>query len=67
MPELPEVETFVRALRRPLVGRTIVGATNDWPRHIVAPLPDELAARIASYELAFKMQMSAPEATDISG
>ncbi|MBP6788309.1 MAG: bifunctional DNA-formamidopyrimidine glycosylase/DNA-(apurinic or apyrimidinic site) lyase [Candidatus Promineofilum sp.] len=47
MPELPEVETFVRALRRPLVGRTIVGATNDWPRHIVAPLPDELAARIA--------------------
>ena len=47
MPELPEVETFVRALRRPLVGRTIIGATNDWPRHIVAPLPDELAARIA--------------------
>jgi len=27
----------------------------------------ELAARIASYELAFRMQMSAPEATDISG
>jgi hypothetical protein len=26
----------------------------------------ELAARIASYELAFKMQMAAPEATDIS-
>jgi hypothetical protein len=26
----------------------------------------ELAARIASYELAFRMQMSAPEATDIS-
>ena len=27
----------------------------------------ELAARIASYELGFRMQMSAPEATDISG
>src|SRR6476646_2449995 len=26
----------------------------------------ELAARIASYELAFRMQMSAPEATDVS-
>jgi len=27
----------------------------------------ELAARIASYELAFRMQMAAPEATDYSG
>lgn len=27
----------------------------------------ELAARIASYELGFRMQMAAPEATDISG
>jgi len=27
----------------------------------------DLAARIKSYELAFRMQMSAPEATDISG
>lgn len=27
----------------------------------------ELAARMASYELAFRMQMSAPEATDITG
>jgi len=26
----------------------------------------ELSARIASYELAFRMQMSAPEATDVS-
>ena len=47
MPELPEVETFVRALRRPLLGRTIVGVANDWPRHIAVPPPDELAARIA--------------------
>ena len=37
-------------------------------RHLAARNGDsELAARIASYELAFRMQMSAPEATDISG
>ena len=36
-------------------------------RHLDARNHDsELAARIASYELAFRMQMSAPEATDIS-
>ena len=37
-------------------------------RHLEARRHDaELAARIASYELAFRMQMSAPEATNISG
>src|ERR1700720_1164183 len=37
-------------------------------RHLNARKRDsELAARIESYELAFRMQMSAPEATDISG
>ncbi len=36
-------------------------------RHLEARHQDsELAARIESYELAFRMQMSAPEATDIS-
>jgi formamidopyrimidine-DNA glycosylase len=47
MPELPEVETFVRALRRPLVERTIVDVRNDWPRHVALPPPEELRARIA--------------------
>lgn len=46
MPELPEVETFVRALRAPLVGRTITGARNDWPRHIAVPPPDEFRERV---------------------
>ncbi len=46
MPELPEVETAVRALRRPLIGRTITGARNDWPRHVAIPLPEELRERI---------------------
>jgi hypothetical protein len=36
-------------------------------RHMVARNHDsELSARIESYELAFRMQMSAPEATDVS-
>jgi formamidopyrimidine-DNA glycosylase len=51
MPELPEVETSVRALRLPLVGRTITGARNDWPRHIAAPTPDELRERIAGHRV----------------
>ncbi|MEW5985877.1 MAG: bifunctional DNA-formamidopyrimidine glycosylase/DNA-(apurinic or apyrimidinic site) lyase [Chloroflexota bacterium] len=46
MPELPEVETTVRALREPLVGRVITGVRNDWPRHIATPTLEELQARI---------------------
>jgi formamidopyrimidine-DNA glycosylase len=46
MPELPEVETVVRALRQPLIGRTITAVRNDWPRHIGTPALDELRARI---------------------
>jgi formamidopyrimidine-DNA glycosylase len=34
MPELPEVETTVRALREPLVGRTITAVSCDWPRQL---------------------------------
>lgn len=47
MPELPEVETVVRALRRPLLGRTITGAGNQWPNHIVTPELPELQLRIS--------------------
>jgi formamidopyrimidine-DNA glycosylase len=46
MPELPEVETVVRALRQPLIGRAIIGVRNDWPRHIGSPSLGELRARI---------------------
>ncbi len=46
MPELPEVETTVRALRRPLLGHTITGVWNDWPRHIATPDLDELRWRV---------------------
>ncbi|HZY42119.1 MAG TPA: DNA-formamidopyrimidine glycosylase family protein, partial [Anaerolineae bacterium] len=37
MPELPEVETLVRRLREPAVGRTIINATVKWSRTIGRP------------------------------
>ena len=47
MPELPEVETVVRALRDPLIGRTFSGFVSYWPRQVIKPDDvDELAARI---------------------
>lgn len=46
MPELPEVETIVRALRPLLQDRTITGVWNDWPRHIAAPNVAELQMRL---------------------
>lgn len=46
MPELPEVETTVRALRQPLVGRTFTEVRCYWPRQIVTPTPAELQARL---------------------
>ncbi|MBN1200740.1 MAG: bifunctional DNA-formamidopyrimidine glycosylase/DNA-(apurinic or apyrimidinic site) lyase [Anaerolineae bacterium] len=47
MPELPEVETVVRDLRAPLVGRTISGVTYDWPRSLVTPDGPIFTGRIA--------------------
>jgi formamidopyrimidine-DNA glycosylase len=46
MPELPEVETVVRALRGPLVGREVRGMWYDWPNTIHSPAPTEFAARV---------------------
>ncbi|MEW5956441.1 MAG: bifunctional DNA-formamidopyrimidine glycosylase/DNA-(apurinic or apyrimidinic site) lyase [Chloroflexota bacterium] len=45
MPELPEVETVVRGLRGPLVGRTFTGVEARWPNSIKTPLP-ELQSRL---------------------
>lgn len=45
MPELPEVETVVRGLRGPLVGRTFTGVTVMWPNSIRTPIP-ELKSRL---------------------
>lgn len=51
MPELPEVETVVRALRAPLIGRTITAVRNTWPRHIATPDPAELQYRIHGQQI----------------
>lgn len=45
MPELPEVETVVRGLRGPLVGRTFTGVTITWPNCIKTPV-SELKSRL---------------------
>ncbi len=37
MPELPEVETYVRALKPLLLGKTVLKAEVRWPRTIAAP------------------------------
>ena len=46
MPELPEVETVVRGLREPLVGRRIESLWTDWEKSIHSPHLDEFSARI---------------------
>jgi formamidopyrimidine-DNA glycosylase len=45
MPELPEVETVVRGLRAPLIGRTVQSVWSDHP-YIVKPSFDEVVARL---------------------
>lgn len=47
MPELPEVETVVRGLRAPLLGRTVRALWYDWPGTIHSPAPPDFATRIA--------------------
>ncbi|MBN1994578.1 MAG: bifunctional DNA-formamidopyrimidine glycosylase/DNA-(apurinic or apyrimidinic site) lyase [Anaerolineae bacterium] len=46
MPELPEVETVVRGLRKPLVGRTFTGVTVLWPKTIKTPSLPEFSKRL---------------------
>ena len=48
--------------------RQFIDAVNDFNRLRLADTRDaEIATRIASYEMAYRMQRSAPELTDISG
>lgn len=46
MPELPEVETTVRALRPYLLNQTISYVHNVWPRHLAMPALDEMRFRL---------------------
>ena len=51
MPELPEVETLVRRLREPVIGRTIVNATVKWNRTIGRPAPKEFVRQLRGYTI----------------
>jgi formamidopyrimidine-DNA glycosylase len=46
MPELPEVETYIRELAPHLHGRRVVDARVTWPRTIAIPSADEFATQI---------------------
>lgn len=46
MPELPEVETVVRGLRQPLIGRRVQSLWYDWARTLHSPEPQAFAERI---------------------
>lgn len=46
LPELPEVETVVRGLREPLIGRTVQSMWYDWNNVIREPDPESFAARL---------------------
>ena len=43
MPELPEVETLVRRLREPVIGRTLKDVNIYWKRTVAQPAPKEFA------------------------
>ena len=49
MPELPEVETTVRLLRRELIGSRFDGVTLKWPRQ--CPTPKRLRAELPGHEV----------------
>src|SRR2546423_9178460 len=46
MPELPEVEHVVRALRRIIVGRTIIASEIKLPKLVAPSLPSSFSRRI---------------------
>jgi formamidopyrimidine-DNA glycosylase len=47
MPELPEVETYVRELEPMLRGRQVMAAHVYWPRTIAAPDPEQFVQQMA--------------------
>ena len=62
MPELPEVETYVRELEPLLVGREVRAAQVFWPRTIAAPAVAEFQARIVGEQFArFGPPVNAPQ------
>lgn len=51
MPELPEVETLVRRLRQPLIGRTLIAARVRWARTIARPAPRDFVRTIRGFTI----------------
>lgn len=51
MPELPEVETIARELRRSVVGAAITHAHVHWPRSIAAPNPWAFARDVSGRQI----------------
>ena len=52
MPELPEVETYVRELEPELVGRMVTAAQVFWPRTIATPTPAEFIQQMVGQRFA---------------
>ncbi|HUX35665.1 MAG TPA: DNA-formamidopyrimidine glycosylase [Candidatus Paceibacterota bacterium] len=73
MPELPEVETIVRGLRKKIVGRKIVGVWLGWPKLVKSHNPAEFARilkgkKITGVERRGKnilMDLSAPKGVEL--
>ncbi len=51
MPELPEVETFARALKPELVGKTILSAEVRWARTLAAPSKNQFKKQVAGQKI----------------
>ncbi len=51
MPELPEVETFVRQLKPALVGKTILSADLRWSRTLATPSPKKFKSQIEGQKI----------------
>ena len=51
MPELPEVETFARALKPELVGSTILSADLRWARTLAIPSPAQFRKQVAGQKI----------------
>jgi len=51
MPELPEVETFVRQLKPALVGKTILSADLRWNRTLAMPSPKKFKGQIEGQKI----------------
>ncbi len=52
MPELPEVETYVREIQPTLRGRAVTGAQIYWPRTIAAPSAEDFRREVVGERFA---------------